>query len=457
MNENNNLNEIDASPTKELFIDMLTKDIGLIPAICDLVDNATDGAQRLQGEKTWSGLNVNLELSKDEFIIYDNCGGMTVETARNYAFRFGRPSNTPSIKGEVGRFGVGMKRALFKIGRTFLITSTTKETDFSVRIDVDEWATDPGWHFTFEDTPTENGQFPEVKWGTQINVWDLHESVQNQFESDTFLNDLRLQIESKMRESIAKGMLITVNGIAVGSHPLQLISDAGLAPVKKELSLPGSSPKSKVKVRLFCGLGKSDIKKHSRKEAGWYIFCNGRLLLDADKTSLTVWGEEDESSIPAFHPQYNLFRGFAYFSADNVSDLPWNTTKTGVDTDSAIYRAVKLEMINLSRPVIDFLNKLKEERESYEDAGDDTEGPLRKLINKSKQSVVSKIKAREVFQTPEIKPVKKYKAGPPTTKIQYSREDSKIDILKKVLRVRSAKAVGEKTFDYVYKAECEDE
>jgi hypothetical protein len=40
---------IQASPTKELFISMLVRDIELTPAIVDLVDNSFDGAIRLRG------------------------------------------------------------------------------------------------------------------------------------------------------------------------------------------------------------------------------------------------------------------------------------------------------------------------------------------------------------------------------------------------------------------------
>jgi hypothetical protein len=38
--------DIDASPTKELFLDTLTKDVNITDAILDLVDNAIDGYTR---------------------------------------------------------------------------------------------------------------------------------------------------------------------------------------------------------------------------------------------------------------------------------------------------------------------------------------------------------------------------------------------------------------------------
>src|SRR5262245_51610287 len=100
---------IDVMPTKELFIDMLTRDIALIPAIIDLVDNSSDGAKRLRENGSFKGLWARVEISPEEFRIIDNCGGMTIEVAEKYAFRFGRPPGAPFVKHSVGQFGVGMK------------------------------------------------------------------------------------------------------------------------------------------------------------------------------------------------------------------------------------------------------------------------------------------------------------------------------------------------------------
>src|SRR5580658_5902566 len=89
MDEITDGNKINARPTKALFISMLVKDIGLVRAIIDLVDNSVDGARRLRGTNSLDGLWVRLEVKENHFKIVDNCGGMDVETARLYAFRFG--------------------------------------------------------------------------------------------------------------------------------------------------------------------------------------------------------------------------------------------------------------------------------------------------------------------------------------------------------------------------------
>src|SRR5438067_1777019 len=100
---------IDAMPTKELFIDMLTRDISLIPAIIDLVDNSADGAKKDKGDGSLEDFWARLSIAPREFKLSDNCGGISVETAKKYAFRFGRPSGAPFVKHSVGQFGVGMK------------------------------------------------------------------------------------------------------------------------------------------------------------------------------------------------------------------------------------------------------------------------------------------------------------------------------------------------------------
>lgn len=49
MAEDDNL--VETLPTKELFVDVLTRDISLDDAVLDLVDNCIDGAKRLHPEK----------------------------------------------------------------------------------------------------------------------------------------------------------------------------------------------------------------------------------------------------------------------------------------------------------------------------------------------------------------------------------------------------------------------
>jgi hypothetical protein len=87
---------VNARPTKEFFISMLTKDIELSRSIIDLVDNALDGARRLRKNQDYDGLVVKIEATRQHFKVEDNCGGIDIDLAREVAFRF------PSDCGDFG-------------------------------------------------------------------------------------------------------------------------------------------------------------------------------------------------------------------------------------------------------------------------------------------------------------------------------------------------------------------
>ena len=48
-------NRVEAAPEKLFFVSMLTKDIEMIPAIADLVDNSVDGAKQVRPDGDYSG------------------------------------------------------------------------------------------------------------------------------------------------------------------------------------------------------------------------------------------------------------------------------------------------------------------------------------------------------------------------------------------------------------------
>ncbi|MGE0367194.1 MAG: ATP-binding protein [Phycisphaerales bacterium] len=444
---------IDASPTKELFIAMLTRDVALIPAIIDLADNCTDGARRLRDDRSWSGLEMRVDAKPDKFVIADNCGGIPVDVARKYAFRFGRPEDAETVEGEVGRFGVGMKRGLFKLGRHFHIRSTTAKTQFEVTIDVEEWAGEPAWQFEFDKAPIEDGRFPADEQGTAITVTKLHPQVQEHFREVQFIEDLRQQLTSKLEVSIRNKLAVQVNGVGLKAHVRQLVADKALAPARKTLKLKGPTG-SDVEVELWCGLGKPESHGAARAESGWYVFCNGRMLLEADKTPATGWGVEDDEKIPAYHPQFNDFRGFAYLDAADAGDLPWNTTKTALDTDHPVYRRVKQEMIAIARPVIDYFNKRKEENDGLKQAGQDPKGRLQTLFDDSKVKPLEKLTYRAAFSVPKPGKIKKIKGGPALQKIKFEVDAKKAETAKEALGASSWTAVGEQVFDYYYSSEC---
>lgn len=433
---------IDASPTKEFFIYMLTKDIKLLRAIIDLVDNSWDGAIRIADSAEFDHLWIRIELNEDEFKISDNCGGIPYDIAKNYAFRFGRPKDMAPTDHSIGQFGVGMKRSLFKLGRKFRIESKSQDSKFVVQADVDEWVKHDKWEFNFESHEKFERKRPLSSCGTTITVSELYDGVQFEFKSQIFETQLKEAIESAHQQSINQKIAISLNQVPLKAPIAKLCQSSELKSAHQTLQFDEDEV-NPVTVKLFSGISDSDPQA-----AGWSIFCNGRLVLEADGSLVTGWGEGNGKIIPRHHNQFARFRGYVFFDCDDASKLPWNTTKTGVDTDSRIYQTVRQRMIEMMRPVIDFLNQVDAEKEK-----EPRYQYLTQAADSATQRKLPGIAASPHFVAPSVSQQKK--KMPATQRIQYSRPKEEIELVKETLEVSTLKEVGEATFDYYFELECE--
>jgi hypothetical protein len=431
--------EISAEPTKAFFIDMFTRDIPLEQAVLDLVDNSVDGAKRSpkDTDEPYDGKYVDITFNRNEFRILDNCGGFSKDVARDYAFRFGRPAGTPQTPNSIGQFGVGMKRALFKFGRHFLVHSATADEEWAVDVNVTEWQSEPGWHFPWADPPTDS-KVSLLKPGTETVVTNLRYEVSSTFGTKNFENTIIGLIKSKHRLFLSKGLDITVNGTRLDPLMLAVHHDNGLHPAV-ELWMIEDEGLAPVDVRIVVGVGPS-----TPRLAGWYVICNGRIILEADRRDVTGWGALEDASgkalIPGFHNQFARFRGVASFESTDSSRIPWNTTKTDVDQDSPVWRTARERMIELMRPVIDFLNELDADIDEYTRE----KSPLYHFVEAAATVRPEFLAQRMEFEAPERQDLG---AVIRTVKIQYSREWDDVEFMQRMLGVKSAKAVGERTFD----------
>jgi hypothetical protein len=215
--------QINAEPTKEFFVDMITRDIQLEQAVLDLVDNSVDGAKRFRSDQAnpLEGFEVKIEVSATSFTITDNCGGFDKASARNYAFRFGRPSGRAASPNSIGQFGVGMKRALFKFGRHFTVESAGETEKWAVDVDVTAWESIKEWTFPWAEF-SENSPVAQTS-GTRIVVDRLRPEVSARFGTEHFVNGIIGLIKSKHRQFIAEGLAISVNGRHITATSLNLL------------------------------------------------------------------------------------------------------------------------------------------------------------------------------------------------------------------------------------------
>ena len=106
-------------------------------------------------------------------------------------------------------------------------------------------------------------------------------------------------------------------------------------------------------------------------------------------------------------------------------------------------------MVRTMKPVIDFLKKLKRER----DEPDEQEKVLTSAIDTASESVLDDLPATAAFTAPSTAPrPRKRTIG----HISYSRSLEEIAIAKNRLGVTANWEVGVKTFEYFYRLECKE-
>lgn len=426
---------------------MFTRDISLEDCILDLIDNSIDSLLRtrkidIEREVFRSNgrvgrrkpARIRITYSGEEFRIEDNCGGIGVEQAREDMFCFGH-RETPTTK--LGVYGIGLKRAIFKLGNVIDVECRTLVDGFRVKINVAEWKKHDediarDWVFPLEAT---KGTTSEERAGMEIVITDLRKEVQNRLKEPTLERNLRVLIAQTYSVFLENNVEIFINGRKVERQPIPFGKSTDLKPGFDRFEERG------VRVTLAATLASRDESGEWHQEvAGWYVLCNGRVVVNADKTDLTGWGT------PAFHSKYRGFIGIALFLSENPLDLPWTTSKRGVNREASIYQSARNRMKGLARPVLTFLNEMY--------PSDLVEEPSGREIAES----VKTSDFRAALKSARPGPFKAIEAKRKRTtmRVQYDAELRDIQRVRKRLEEpsKSASDIGKYTFEYFLKVEC---
>lgn len=425
-----------ADPTKEFFIDMITRDIGLDECIFDLLDNSIDGASRsaeAKGEADLSGYYVDIVLRPDCFSIVDNCGGMSLLEATDYAFHFGRRSDAPKdAKQSIGLYGIGMKRAIFKMGKSIVIQSSTEaapEEAFEAKIDVDAWAQEPEWEFGLDRIDR-----PDFI-GTKIAVTNLKESTASEFSDDIFISNMRRGLGRYYSFFLQDGIRIAINGVQIVQHVFGVRSSEAIAPFFNEYT----DAQTGVSVKVISGLagtppddaGDPNSSSVDSGDWGWYVVCNKRIVLAGDKTDKTVWG----GAFPSWHSQYNGFMGLVFFTAEDPKLLPWTTTKRQIDETLPVFRRATTVMRDATRHYVTYTNSRKANLEE-----------AKVIEERAVVRSISEFRAVTPMKLPTFSETPKIAMGT----VSYQQPRTTLDRVARQLgnSRMSLKQIGLKTFEY---------
>lgn len=362
---------VDATPVKAFFVQMLTRDISLHDAILDLLDNCVDGLLRkkakLSRTRPYKGFSAEIRFDRDGFSIADNCGGIPWKL-HEYAFRMGRSSSEPQDDlPTLGAYGIGMKRAIFKMGQHCTIWTRHNKDNYEVTITPQWISDDDNWRIPIKRTHRHMDAD-----GTHITITGLHSGISALFGAgvDAFEQELNDRVATNYAFIIDKGFEVSINGVKVKPKPTQLLftdpvdksrQDAAIRPFIYTTEVDG------VKVFLAVGFTRpipsvEEVQDEQREaryssvDAGWTVLCNDRAVLYCDRTELTGWGE---AGVPKYHTQFIAISGIVEFQSNDPTKLPTTTTKRGIDASSPLYLQIKNKMREGMAIFIQYTNKWK--------------------------------------------------------------------------------------------------
>ncbi|GGA01899.1 hypothetical protein GCM10010923_08260 [Blastomonas marina] len=434
--------EAKANPEKRLFISLLTRDIPLADAFLDLVDNSINSVlanfskdlssaagyvKVLEGKISRPPAKIDIQIDGNEVKISDDSTGISFTSARDHVFQFGRASNERHPDDRLSVYGVGLKRAIFKIGNHIKINSKHAEGGFSTDLHVDKWESDKRNPWVID---IEKGKKAPASTGTTISIKDLYPEVKRRISDGLFIGELIRKMQRAYEFFLKKVVRIFVNkqeiepfGLSVGEN---VSSDT--------FEMDG------VSCNIVAGVGTPDARGFFVDDkAGWTIFCNGRALLFADKSALTGWSGSPE--LPLFQPKHRPFVGFVFFVASDPEKLPWTTTKGAINRESEVWQEARKKMVSVGRQVTGFLDR------RYDNEGTKvSRSEVATISGSSTTALKMSLSKKTEFKIPQ-------KKGPETIRIQYDAELEKVDAIREYLGKRrmSGSDVGRRTFEYFLK------
>lgn len=438
------MNEIrvDARPTKAFFIENLIRDLTLEDALLDLVDNSIDSAihtskldvsadlLRRAPDLSQPKTQINIDIAANRFVINDFAGGIDPDRAVTDVFRLGRPPSTGDST--LGVYGIGLKRAIFKMGRHITVRSWHEKGAFEVEFTPEWLADESNWMLPYKKLPMDRD------CGTEIAINDLREEIRLRVSDPALLRRLRESIARTYSLFLQHLVSVQLNGSSVDGLPIPLGDSGEVRSAKRVIQL------DEVTVELMAGLQPRVDSRWEMDSAGWYVLCNGRVVVSADKTDLTGWGTVG----PQFNPKHRGFVGVAFFFSENPSLLPWTTTKRGLNREAKVYQLARREMVAQARPVLSFLNGM------YPSETPEEQIEERLLADTVRRTPLHEIASRADAPFTPVRAVST--AAPAMTSVQFKVRKTDVDRVRKCLgKLRwSNGQVGAYTFEYFLKQEC---
>jgi len=343
--------KVATEPAKAVVVESLIRDASVQACLYDLIDNSIDAARELLLLKKdlildayglpndYSGFAIDITVNEDGIRIADNCGGMEFEALRDLVLRFGQPSEK---KYGIGLYGVGLNRAIFKLGQETSLLADNGKTALTLNFNTDDYLRSRDWFIPAQAQPTKGSQ------GTIIEIRKPHTDVKRVIGRQEACDGMQEEISKRYYSFLQKNLVITFNGSSLSPFHVPIRKNGPFTTHKIDYALEHG-----VHVYIEAGqhhlhrfTAEPDFNSKQNKEIsdqyGWTIICNDRLILMLDASPKTGWEKK-------FHSEFNGFVGYVRFVAENGKYLPWNTPKTDIDPDNFIYAKALLDMKDFTK------------------------------------------------------------------------------------------------------------
>ncbi|MFH1382908.1 MAG: hypothetical protein ABIH70_08470 [Chloroflexota bacterium] len=314
--------------TRKILRSVMAQFSGLTEAVLELVDNAFDEFDGVQGG---THLDVDIVVTKD-CILVENTGGkgMGVKELEGW-LSWGEHLKTDAI----GEYGQGGKAAMGYLGSSWTVHTKRWDEQMIWEVKDDKW----------DDVSIETKTFPvtSITNKKHIGLGYCKFEIRKLKKHRQDINRLKAELSNTYREYLEQGKAsITVNDDKIKPLRLPLYDGFKVQPFHRKTALG-------FPVEGWIGRLKRDVRVRGGPSVvgGIRLLRKGRLIRDGE-----YFGHHDF--------RYKASLG-ALIGEVEISKVPVLPNKTDFDTDSPQWMAVQSVMYNILKPHIDELLSQKEE------------------------------------------------------------------------------------------------
>ncbi|NFT93800.1 hypothetical protein FDF86_15785 [Clostridium botulinum] len=289
--------------TKEYSVDTLIKGTKIETAICFLIDNSLDAAEKVINNR--NNINIEIFLDENELIIKDNCIGISLKDAQETLLKIGEKNSFADL------YGQGLKKAILIIGKKVNIKSFRSNEIININLDVFDNQEKDLWKPNFSYEYNSYNQ----KSGFSIKITEftnkMNRFVMANMKSDIFTK-LKNRISYKYRYIIkSKAITLKFNGENLEAK----FVDADK--VDENISIIDGM---EVKVKLFKNIKDKDLN-------GIDFIVNDRCVIEKEKSKDIGWNLR----IRKRGHSYIKFFGEVIIKTNDIEKLGINPSKNKIN------------------------------------------------------------------------------------------------------------------------------